>query len=70
LKKGQSGNVVTIVVSIVIAILAIVLLWIIFNDLVKGLATGVSDLMISIKCSLCDKIGIFKNMGRMCKVCS
>ena len=69
MKKGQAGNTMTIVVSLVIAILALVLLWIIFDFLVGGISSGISDFMLSIKCSLCDKIGLLSNVGRMCKVC-
>ncbi|OGI15978.1 hypothetical protein A3K63_01345 [Candidatus Micrarchaeota archaeon RBG_16_49_10] len=68
--KGMTGNVVTIIISIVIAIIVLILLWIIFDDLIRVLSSGVADIMQSIKCSFCDKIGLFQKLSAMCKVCS
>lgn len=69
MSKGVTGKVLTIIITIVIALFVLVLLWIILNNLTGLLTRGVSDVMISIKCSFCEKIGLFKKLGGMCDIC-
>lgn len=67
--KGMTGNVVAIVVSIIIALLALAILLFIFTKLMGGLSSAIAEIMFDLKCSFCEKVGIFSKIGRMCRSC-
>jgi ABC-type transport system involved in multi-copper enzyme maturation permease subunit len=69
MSKGVTGKVVTVIISIILALFALIVLWIVFTKLMNGITGGIPDIIFNIKCSFCDKLGIFNKIGGMCKAC-